>query len=147
MLLAYQLLSRVGPLKTGAIELAMPGDCSRLERWLASAAERMPFCWSVGGRKDFGYAVLALFLLTQAADAVLTCIGVGMHGFHAEANPLAARLMATFGLLPTVTGFKLVTSSIGVALHALGVHRVLALVAGVYLIAAVLPWAGSLLVW
>lgn len=125
----------------------MPGECSRLERWLASAAEWMPFPWSIGGRKDFGYAVLVLFLLTQATDGVLTCIGVGTHGFHAEANPLAAKLMATFGLLPTVTGLKLVTSSIGFALHALGVHRVLALVAGVYLIAAVLPWAGLLLVW
>lgn len=118
-----------------------------MERWLASAAERMPFSWSIGGRKDFGYAVLVLFLLTQATDGVLTCIGVGTHGFHAEANPLAAKLMATFGLLPTVTGLKLVTSSIGLALHALGVHRVLALVAGIYLIAAVLPWAGLLLVW
>ncbi len=123
------------------------GESSSLERWLASAAARMPFRVSIATRKNFGYAVLAVFLLTQAADGILTYVGVGLHGLHSEANPLAARLMASFGLVPAVALVKLVTSSIGFVLHALGVHRVLAVVAGVYLLAAVVPWAGLLLAW
>ena len=125
----------------------MRSECSRLERWLAVAGENLPLPWSIAARKGFGYAVLIVFLLTQATDGFLTYLGVGVHGVQAEANPLAAQLMATFGLVPAVAGLKLTTSSIGFALHALGVHRVLAVVAGIYLVAAVLPWAGLLLVW
>jgi hypothetical protein len=125
----------------------MYSDCSTLERWLASAAERTALPPSIASREGFGYAVLVVFLLTQAIDGVLTCIGVGMHGFHAEANPVAASLMAAFGLGPAVAGLKLVTGSLGVLLHALGVHRVLALIAGIYAVAALLPWAALLLAW
>lgn len=123
----------------------MHSDCSTLERWVASAAERMALPRLIASRKGFDYGVLVVFLLTQATDGVLTCIGVGMHGFHAEANPVAVSLMAAFGLGPAVAGLKLVTASLGVLLHALGVHRVLALIAGIYAIAAVLPWAALLL--
>jgi hypothetical protein len=124
----------------------MRSDCSP-ERWLATAAEGMPCPGSVAARKAFARAVLVVFLLTQATDGVLTYIGVGMHGMHAEANPLAARLMAAVGLGPAVAGLKLATASIGCGLHVLGVHRVLAVVAAIYVVAAVLPWAAVLLAW
>jgi hypothetical protein len=44
-----------------------------------------------------------------------------------------------------VAGLKLLTSTIGVTLYALGAHRALATMTAVYFVAAVLPWAGLLL--
>ena len=123
----------------------MYSDCSTLEHWLASAACRTALPRPIATQKAFGCAALLVFLLAQATDGILTCIGVGAYGFHAEANPVAASLMATFGAGPAVAGLKLLTASLGVLLHALGVHRVLALIAGIYVVAAVLPWAAVLL--
>jgi hypothetical protein len=96
-------------------------------------------------RARYGYIAIVAFLLTQAIDGVLTYQGVSLHGLPAEANPLAARAMTVFGLVPAVTGIKLITCTIGVSLYVLGVHRVVALLTAVYFVAAVLPWAGLLL--
>jgi hypothetical protein len=54
--------------------------------------------------------------------------------------------MNMFGQGTAVAGAKLVASGLGISLHLVGVHRILAILTGVYLIAAVLPWAGLLLV-
>jgi hypothetical protein len=53
--------------------------------------------------------------------------------------------MALFGQGTAVAGAKIVASGLGISLHLLGVHRVLAVLTAVYLLAAVLPWAGLLL--
>lgn len=96
-------------------------------------------------RSRFGDTVIVLFLLAQAADGVLTYVGVTTYGVHLEANPLLASLMALFGQATAVTGAKIVASGLGISLHLVGTHRVLAVLTGVYLVAAVLPWAGLLL--
>jgi uncharacterized membrane protein len=96
-------------------------------------------------RSRFGDAVIVLFLLAQAADGVMTYVGVTTLGVHLEANPLLASLMGLFGQATAVAAAKLVASGLGISLHLIGVHRILAVLTGVYLVAAVLPWAGLLL--
>ena len=99
---------------------------------------------TVAERSRFGDAVIVLFLLAQAADGVLTYVGVTTFGVHLEANPLLASLMDIFGYGTAVTGAKVVASGLGISLHLVGVHRILAILTGVYVVAAVLPWAGLL---
>jgi uncharacterized membrane protein len=100
---------------------------------------------AVAEHPRFGDAVIVLFLLAQAADGVMTYVGVTTLGVHLEANPLLAGLMNMFGQGTAVTAAKLVASGLGISLHLIGVHRILAILTGVYLIAAILPWAGLLL--
>lgn len=95
-------------------------------------------------RSRFGDAVIVLFLLAQAADGVFTYVGVTTFGVHLEANPLLASLMDIFGYGTAVTGAKVVAAGLGISLHLVGVHRILAILTGVYFVAAVLPWAGLL---
>jgi hypothetical protein len=100
---------------------------------------------SAAERSRFGDAVIVLFLLAQAADGVMTYVGVTTLGVHLEANPLLASLMTLFGQGTALAGAKLLASGLGISLHLIGVHRVLAVLTGVYLLAAILPWAGLLL--
>jgi uncharacterized membrane protein len=96
-------------------------------------------------RSRFGDAVIVLFLLAQAADGVMTYVGVTMLGVHIEANPLLASLMVMFGQGTAVAGAKLVAAGLGISLHLVGVHRILAILTGIYMVGAVLPWVGLLL--
>lgn len=123
----------------------MNQPCVLSKQQPGGAAERPGL--AATSRSIFGYVVLVVFLLTQAADGVLTYAGVGRHGIHAEANPIAAHLMVLWGPGPTVTLVKMLTASMGCALFALGVPRILALIAGFYLLVAVLPWMGVLLAY
>ena len=100
---------------------------------------------TVAEHPRFGDAVIVLFLLAQAADGVMTYVGVTTLGVHLEANPLLAALMQAFGQGTAVAAAKVVASGLGISLHLIGVHRVLAVLTGVYLVAAILPWAGLLL--
>ena len=72
-------------------------------------------------------------------------MGVTTLGVHLEANPLLAALMQAFGQGTAVAAAKVVASGLGISLHLIGVHRVLAVLTGVYFVAAVLPWMGLLL--
>ena len=105
----------------------------------------MRFVRTVAGHPRFGDAVIVLFLLAQAADGVMTYVGVTTLGIHLEANPLLASLMNAFGEGTAVAAAKLVASGLGISLHLIGVHGILAVLTGIYLLAAVLPWAGLLL--
>jgi uncharacterized membrane protein len=96
-------------------------------------------------RSRFGDAVIVLFLLAQAADGVMTYVGVTTLGVHIEANPLLASLMVMFGHGTAVAGAKLVAAGLGISLHLVGVHRILAILTGIYMVGAVLPWMGLLL--
>lgn len=99
----------------------------------------------IAGHPRFGDAVVVLFLLTQAADGVMTYVGVTTLGIHLEANPLLASLMHAFGRGAAVAAAKVVASGLGISLHLIGVHGILAVLTAIYLLAAVLPWAGLLL--
>ena len=97
-------------------------------------------------RSRFGDSVILLFLLAQAADGCLTYVGVSTLGLRIESNPLLLTLMSTVGLGTAVTSAKLLASVRGVSLHRLGVHWVLAMLTGIYFVAAVLPWCGIFLI-
>jgi len=105
----------------------------------------VPLSRTIAERSRFGDAVIVLFLLAQAADGVMTYVGVTTFGVHLEANPLLASLMNTFGQGAAVVGAKALASGLGISLHLIGVHRILAVLTGIYVLAAVLPWAGLLL--
>ena len=105
----------------------------------------MRFVRTVAAHPRFGDAVIVLFLLAQAADGVMTYVGVTTLGVHLEANPLLASLMHAYGQGAAVAGAKIVASVLGISLHLIGVHGILAVLTGIYLLAAVLPWAGLLI--
>jgi hypothetical protein len=91
-------------------------------------------------RVSFGDAALAVFLLTQFLDGLYTYLGVLALGIHVEANPLVAALMVHFGHGTGLLGAKLVASSLGICLYLRQIHTVVALLAGLYLTAAIAPW-------
>jgi hypothetical protein len=98
-------------------------------------------------RSRFGDAVILLFLFAQTADGMCTYVGLSTWGVNLEANPLLLGLITTFGLGTAVTGAKLVAALLGVSLHRLGVHGILAGLTGLYLFAALLPWASIFLMY
>ncbi len=91
-------------------------------------------------RDVFGDLALLVFLLMQVLDGVLTYIGVSTYGLRMEGNPLIGWLMAAMGQGPALAAAKLTAGFFGVALHLSAVHKVVAVLAGFYLIVAVLPW-------
>lgn len=102
--------------------------------------------YTLSKRSVFGDAAIVAFLFLQAADGVLTYVGVRTLGIGMEANPLLLSLMVSLGHAPAVLAAKGVAAALGMSLHLLGVHKVVALLSGVYLTAAVIPWAGLLVV-
>ncbi len=92
-----------------------------------------------------GNAIILLFLLAQAADGVMTYVGVKTMGLHIEANPLLASLMATIGEGVGLTLAKIVAAGLGIVLHLVGVHRIIAVLTAIYFLGAIVPWAMLLL--
>ena len=95
-------------------------------------------------RSLFGDIALLVFLVAQASDGVLTYIGVSSYGLHAEANPLISWLMASIGEGAALTTAKVSAAFFGIALHLSAVHKAVALLAALYMGAAVLPWVAIL---
>ncbi len=95
-------------------------------------------------RLRFGDLVIIAFLLSQAADGVLTYVGVRTMGMGIEGNPLMTSLMAALGEAPALAWAKLAAATFGMVLHLTGVHRVVAMLTAYYVAAALLPWAGLL---
>ena len=89
---------------------------------------------------------LALFLVFQLADGLITYTAVDLFGLHAEANPLVATWMALAGAGPALLGAKLVACGGGLVLYRCGTHRVLAGLTALYLLGAVAPWLHQLTV-
>ena len=83
---------------------------------------------------------LAIFLVLQCADGVLTYAAVDIFGPSAEGNPLLVAWIAVAGALPAVFGAKLLACACGAVLYATGVHYILLGLTTLYFFAAVLPW-------
>jgi hypothetical protein len=92
----------------------------------------------------FGNGVLLIFLVVQALDGILTYVGLASVGRATEGNPLVASLMSTFGLGAGLVSAKLGASTLGVALHLSGTHRLVAVLTAIYFAAAILPWTAIL---
>lgn len=85
-----------------------------------------------------------MFLIVQALDGVLTYVGLASVGHVTEGNPLVASLMSLFGIGPGLLSAKLGASTLGVALHLSGTHRLVAALTAIYFAAAILPWTAVL---
>lgn len=83
---------------------------------------------------------LAIFLVLQVADGVLTYTAVERFGTAAEGNPILATWIMLTGALPALVGAKVLACVCGGVLYAAGVHGVLAGLSALYLMAAVGPW-------
>lgn len=98
-------------------------------------------------RSLFGDTVILLFLFAQAADGMCTYVGVSTLGVRLESNPLLLTMITTVGLGTAVTSAKILAALLGMSLHRLGVHGILAGLTGIYLLAALLPWVGIFLLY
>src|SRR3954466_393088 len=107
----------------------------------------VPKVWNSSVRRSlFGDAVLLIFLLTQCLDGVFTYVGVLSFGMGIEANPLITTLMAYVGHGAALMTAKSLAALLGIGLHVRQVHAAVALLAGFYVVIAVVPWV-AILYW
>jgi hypothetical protein len=83
---------------------------------------------------------LAVFVLLQVADGLMTYVAVGMFGPQAEGNPLLLTWMNMLGYGPALVCAKMLACACGVVLYACGVNGVLVGLTALYLFGAVVPW-------
>jgi hypothetical protein len=95
-------------------------------------------------RSTFGDWAIILFLIVQGLDGLLTYHGVVAYGPSVEANPFVASMMQGLGWGTGLMTAKIVAGSLGIALHVRRVHGMLALLTGIYLAVAILPWTAIL---
>jgi len=88
----------------------------------------------------FGRATLALFVLCQAFDGLLTYFAVNAFGHAVEGNPILATWMMVAGAGPTLVIAKMGACACGLILYVHGIHRALASLTALYLLGAVAPW-------
>lgn len=89
---------------------------------------------------SFGRVVLALFVLCQASDGLLTYLAVNSFGHAVEGNPILATWMTIAGAGPTILIAKVAACACGLVLYAHGTYRALASLTVLYLFGAVCPW-------
>lgn len=95
---------------------------------------------SVHRRLSRGELAILLFFGVQALDAAFTYWGVAAYGHGIEGNPLVASLMVSIGEGPALASAKLTAAGCGMILHLTHVHRVVAALTALYVVAALLPW-------
>jgi hypothetical protein len=84
--------------------------------------------------------VVALFLIAQVCDGVLTYAALQHFGPDAEGNPLLVTWIALIGPESALLGAKLLASGCGILLYVVGTYRVLLGLTVLYGAAAVGPW-------
>jgi hypothetical protein len=99
--------------------------------------------WDTGSR--FGDIVVLLFLLAQCLDGAFTYLGISLWGPGVEGNPLISSAVSYAGLGLGLAGAKLFAVSLGIALHVARVHNALALLTGIYILGAIVPWMAMFL--
>jgi hypothetical protein len=144
---------------TGADRIKTPASCPRRQSACTSARLRRsarallsgapngpppgrhfsgllaPIAWA-----SEGHLTLAVFLVLQAADGLITYSAVSLIGTSAEGNLLISTWMDLVGAGPALLGAKLVACGGGVVLYTCGVHRVLTGLTALYAFGAVGPW-------
>jgi hypothetical protein len=84
--------------------------------------------------------ILAVFLIAQLFDGVLTYVAVAMLGVVDEGNVLLATAMQFAGAGPALVGAKTLASVCGILLYTRGLFFVLGALTCLYLLAAITPW-------
>ncbi len=95
-------------------------------------------------RSRFGDLAVIAFLVVQLMDGVLTYLGIITYGPAVEGNPIVASMMQTFGNAGGLMTAKMAAVGFGAALHLRRVHTLIAVLTGLYLGAAILPWTALL---
>lgn len=111
------------------------------------AAESAPATWwnqAPVARSRFGDVILVVFLISQVLDGAFTYIGIANFGPAIEVNPLMSSLMMTVGDGAALAFAKMIAAALGIALHLRRVHGVVAVLTGLYITVAILPWAALL---
>jgi hypothetical protein len=98
----------------------------------------------LSSRSWFGDVVWLAFVSTQAADGVLTYLGILTFGLAAEGNPIIAWYAAIFGAKAALLGAKLISVMCAALLHVRAMHRALGLLTLLAFMAAVRPWLSLL---
>lgn len=101
----------------------------------------------IGGRSISKQAFLLGIILAslQVFDAILTYIGLTLHGIHLEGNGLLAKMMHAYGLFPTLLISKSIALCLIVFLTCIAHKRrwirpFIFMLCGAYLTLAILPW-------
>jgi len=94
----------------------------------------------------FGNLAILTFLVVQALDGMFTYVGIVSFGPAVEGNSLLSWMIAVIGAASALAGAKMAASVFGIILHLTAVHRTVALLAALYISAAILPWV-ELLFW
>jgi hypothetical protein len=97
-----------------------------------------------GRAMGFGDAVWIAFVLTQAADGVLTYLGFHTFGLGSEGNPIVAWYVSVIGASGALVGAKALSVACAAFLHVQGRHAWVAVLTGLCLSAAVGPWISLL---
>jgi hypothetical protein len=84
--------------------------------------------------------ILIVFLLAQVFDGILTYVAVAWLGVVGEGNLLLAAAMNLAGAGPALLGAKTLAAGCGVLLYTRGLHGVLGVLTGLYILAAIGPW-------
>ena len=93
----------------------------------------------------FGDLAVFLFVVAQGLDGIFTYVGVQFWGPGIEANPIVSSTVNAIGLGVGLATVKLVAIALGIGLHLRRVHNLVALLTGIYLAAAVVPWTALFL--
>lgn len=109
-----------------------------MKRYLTAISSELP-------GNLFGDLMVIGFVLVQCLDGVFTYLGVGIWGPTIEANPLISSAIAAGGVAAAVGGAKAVAIGLGILLHLLRVHYLVALLTCFYFTVAILPWTALLL--
>jgi hypothetical protein len=96
-------------------------------------------------RSRFGDAMLVAFIVAQALDGILTYVGITTFGTSAEANPVVAWYVTTFGAVIGLAAIKGLAVACAAALHLNARHFTLGGLTLLYIAAAVVPWTRILL--
>jgi hypothetical protein len=95
---------------------------------------------AVSGRLP-GDVAFVLFALAQMLDGTFSYVGLVSFGHSIEGNPLLAWYVATYGEATALIGAKLMALGCGAILHLTAMHRTLALLTAVYVVAALWTWS------
>ena len=106
--------------------------------------ERLCRSWDVADDL-YGNLLVVGFMVVQGLDGALTYIGIATYGHAIEANPLVSSAIAVAGPGPGLTAAKLLAAACGIVLHLLRVHGLVAALTLFYLVVAIVPWVGMLL--
>ncbi|HJR58068.1 MAG TPA: hypothetical protein VJ813_01665 [Vicinamibacterales bacterium] len=87
-----------------------------------------------------GRLVLAVFVVLQIADGLISYGAVSIFGITAEGNPLIQSWIYIAGAGPALFGAKLLACGCGTVLYVLHIRRTLAALTVFYMAAAVGPW-------